>query len=146
MQILIHNIIKNASLTDYLSSILKQTSNIHSLRITYIHIEEPSINIHTLCSVIPRSVKHLQIPITNINEMKSILENLNQLLSVTFYSANILNFNEEIKKWIQLKRKNSIYQEGVRCIQIWLGILVQNDKDRYSMKKALHRFYPKQMS
>jgi predicted nucleic acid-binding protein len=133
-------------LIDFISSILKQTSNIHSLKILYIHIEEPFLNIETVCSVIPRSVKHLRISIKNIAEIKTVLEQLNQLISVTFYSANIANYYEDIQKWIHVKRKHSICRESDRCIQIWLGISINNDNEKYSMKKVLQRFYHRQAS
>jgi len=139
MQILINNFAQTSLLIGYVSSILKETSNIHTLKIAYIHIEEPFINNEILCSIIPRSVKHLQISITNLDEMKNILEQLNQLLSVTFYSPNISNYHEDIKKWIQLKRKKSLCRETLRYIQIWLGISINNDNEKRSMKRVLQR-------
>jgi len=117
MQIFLHNFAQNSSLIDYISSILKETSNIHSLKINFIHNEVSFINSGILCSIIPRSVKHLQISITNLDEMKNILEQLNQLLSVTFYSPNISNYHEDIKKWIQLKRKKSLCRETLQRLR-----------------------------
>jgi hypothetical protein len=146
MQILINNFAQTSLLIGYVSSILKETSNIHTLKIAYIHIEEPFINNEILCSIIPRSVKHLQISITNLDEMKNILEQLNQLLSVTFYSPNMSNYYEDIKKWIELKRKNSLCREGLRCIQIWLGIPINNDNEKHSVKRVLDRFRHRQPS
>jgi hypothetical protein len=139
MQIFLHNFVQNSSLIDYISSILKETSNIHSLKINFIPNETSFINSGILCSIIPRSVKHLQISITNLDEMKNILEQLNQLLSVTFYSPNISNYHEDIKKWIQLKRKDSLYREGLRSVHIWLGIPINNDNEKHSKKRGLHR-------
>jgi hypothetical protein len=144
MQIFLHNFVQNSSLIDYISSILKETSNIHSLKINFIPNETSFINSGILCSIIPRSVKHLQISITNLDEMKNILEQLNQLLSVTFYSPNISNYHEDIKKWIQLKRKNSLCRETLRYIQIWLGISINNDNEKNSMRRVLQRFRHRQ--
>jgi hypothetical protein len=144
MQIFLHNFVQNSSLIDYISSILKETSNIHSLKINFIPNETSFINSGILCSIIPRSVKHLQISITNLDEMKNILEQLNQLLSVTFYSPNISNYHEDIKKWIQLKRKNSLCRESLRYIQIWLGISINNDNEKSSMRRVLQRFRHRQ--
>jgi len=140
MQIFLHNFAQNSSLIDYISSIVKETSNIHSLKINFIHNEVSFINSGILCSIIPRSLKHLQISITNFDEMKNILEQLDQLLSVIFYSPNISNYYEDIKKWIQLKRKNSLCRESLRYIQIWLGISINNDNEKSSMKRVLQRF------
>jgi hypothetical protein len=139
MQILIHNFTQNSLIIDYISSILRETSNIHSLKIILIQIEEPYIHSEIICSIIPRSVKHLQISIINFEEIKNILEQLHQLLSVTFYSPNISNYYQDIKKWIQLKRKDSLYREGLRSVHIWLGIPINNDNEKHSKKRGLHR-------
>ncbi len=144
MQILIHNFTQNSLFIYYISSILRETSNMNSLRITLIQIEEPYINSEIICSIIPRSVKHLQISIINFEEIKNILERLHQLSSVTFYSPNISNYYEDIKKWIQLKRKDSLCREGLRCIHIWLGTLINNDNEKHPKKKGLHRLRRKQ--
>ncbi|CAF2742985.1 unnamed protein product [Rotaria sp. Silwood2] len=148
MQILVHNLAQRSSLIDYISSILKKTSNIHSLKIIYNHTGEPFINIEKLSSIIPRSIKHLQISITNLDEMKNILEQLNQLSSVTFYSLNMSYYYEDIMKWIKVKQKNSIYRRGLRCIHIWLEISMNNNNNngKNSMKKVFHRIRHKQIS
>ena len=125
---------------------LKETLNIYSLKIIYVHIGEPFINIETLCSIIPRSVKHLQISIRNIDDVKYVIEQLNQLSSVTFYSTNISKFYEDIIKWIGLKRKNSLCRESVRSLQVWLGAPMNNDTEKSSVKKALQRFYIRQLN
>ena len=124
---------------DYISLILKEASNIHSLKIILIHIEEPSMNNELICSIIPRSVQHLQISITNLEQMKKILQQLHQLLSVTFYSPNISNYYKDIKKWIHSKRKDSLCREGLRSIQIWLGTLINHEEDKSSKRRVLHR-------
>ncbi|CAF4433070.1 unnamed protein product, partial [Rotaria sp. Silwood2] len=146
--ILVHNLAQRSSLIDYISSILKKTSNIHSLKIIYNHTGEPFINIEKLSSIIPRSIKHLQISITNLDEMKNILEQLNQLSSVTFYSLNMSYYYEDIMKWIKVKQKNSIYRRGLRCIHIWLEISMNNNNNngKNSMKKVFHRIRHKQIS
>ncbi|CAF3359582.1 unnamed protein product [Rotaria sp. Silwood1] len=147
MQILIYNVAQRSSVTDYISSILKKTSNIHSLKLIYNHTGESLINIETLSSIIPRSIKHLQISITNLDEMKNILEKLKQLSSVIFYSVNMLYYYEDIIKWIKLKRKNSLCRKGLRCMQIWLGACSMNDdNEKNSMKKVFRRIRHKQIS
>lgn len=78
--------------------------------------------------------------------MKIILDQLNQLLSITFYSPRISNYYDDVRQWIKLKRKNSICREGLRYIQIWLGILIKDDYDKHSMKKVLSRFRHRQLS
>lgn len=139
MKIFNHHATPNSPFTDYISSILKETVNIHSLNITLIQIEERLISSEMICSIIPQSVKHLQISITNLQQMKKILERLHQLLSVTFYSPNISNYYEEIKRWIHLRRKDSLCREGLQSIQIWLGILINPDRDRNTKKSVLYR-------
>ena len=141
MQILVNNLSQNSSPISYISSILKETLNMHSLRITLIQIEQPYIHMETICSIIPRSVKHLQISINNFEEIKHILERLHQLSSVTFYAPHISQYYEDIQKWIQLKRKESLLRQGLRCIHIWLGTLINNnDNEKLPKKRGLHRF------
>ncbi len=144
IKVLIHICGQNSSLTDYISSILKKTTNVHSLKITYNHTEEPFISTDILCSIIPHSVKHLQISIKNFDEAKIILEQLNQLFSITFHSSKISRYYEDIKKLVSFTRKNSVCREGVRCIQIWLGSSINNDNERHSVKRVLHRFRHRQ--
>ena len=139
IQILIYICGQNSSLTDYISTILKKTTNVHSLKITYNHIEEPFISADILCSIIPHSVEHLQISIKNFAEAKIILEQLNQLFSITFYTSERSKYYDDIEKLVSFKRKNSVYREGVRCIQIWLGSSINNDNERHSVKRVSHR-------
>ncbi|CAF1118761.1 unnamed protein product [Adineta steineri] len=121
---------QNSTLRDYISAILKDTSNIHTLQITYMHTEQSFSSTQHLCSLIPQSVEHLKISIKNLEEIKTILKQLHQLLSVTFYSVNISNFYEDIEKWINLKRQNSICRHGLCSIQIWLGQLIHHNNKK----------------
>ena len=71
--------------------------------------------------------------------MKNILEQLHQLSSVTFYSPHISHYYEDIKKWIELKRKESLLRQGLRCIHIWLGTLINNNNEKLPKRRGLHR-------
>lgn len=146
IQVLLREMSQRTTVTNYISSILKETQNIHSLKFIYVHIGEPFINVETICSIIPRSVKHLQLSITTLDDMKYIVEQLNQLFSVTFYSANLSDCYEDIVKWVALKRKNSIYGESRRSLQIWLGVPMNNDNEKSSVKKVFQRLYSRQSS
>ena len=139
MKIFNHHATSNSPFTDCISSILKKTVNIQSLNITLIQIEERLVSSELICSIIPHSVKHLQISITNLQQMKKILERLHQLLSVTFYSPNISKYYEEIKKWIHSRRKDSLCREGLQSIQIWLGIRINPDRNKTIKKSVLYR-------
>lgn len=139
MKIFNHHAVANSPFMDYIGSILKETVNIHSLNITLIQIEERLISSDMICSIIPQSVKHLQISITNLKQMKKILNRLDQLLSVTFYSPKISNYYEGIKKWIHSRRKDSLCREDSQSIQIWLGLLINPDRDRNCKKSVLYR-------
>ena len=108
IQLFVHNFAQKTSLSDYLSAILREASNIHTLKLTYIHSEESLHSTQSLCALIPHTVQHLQISISNLKEMKMILEEVPQLFSVTFYSLDISNYLEDIEQWLKMKRSKSL--------------------------------------
>lgn len=141
IQLLVHNFAQKTSLSDYLAAILREACNIHTLKLTYIHGEEPLHGTHSLCALIPHTVQHLQISISNFKEMRMILEQVPQLFSVTFYSSDISNYLEEIEQWLKLKRSKSLCRHGLRCVQIWLGNGHDHDASRPRMRRLLGRFH-----
>ena len=146
IQLLVHNFAQNSSLNDYLTSILNETVHMHTLKLTYIHVDEPLSSTQSLCALIPRSVKHLQISVIHFKEMKTILEQLRHLFSVTFYCASIGHYYDDIEKWIQLKRPNSLSRRSLRCIQIWLGNVNQHDLEKPLTKRVFSRFSRREAS
>ncbi|CAF1370789.1 unnamed protein product [Adineta ricciae] len=141
IQLLVHNFAQKTSLSDYLSAILREASNIHTLKLTYIHSEESLHSTQSLCTLIPHTVQHLQISISNFKEMKMILEQVPQLFSVTFYSSDISNYCEDIEQWLKMKRSRSLCRHGLRCIQIWLGNCHDHDQSRPRTRRLFGRFH-----
>lgn len=103
-------------------------------------IEESLVEIEVLRANLPESIRHLHISIVNFEQMKSIVENFDQLLSVTFSTSEYFN---EITEYLNLIRKNSIVSFGsdYRSIQIWLGTLIKSEKDKSPLRKFFRRFW-----
>ena len=121
---------------------------------TFVPLEESFIQSEILRSIIPQTVKHLQISVRKSDEIKNLLKQFDQLISVTFCAPNILSYYEDINDCLRLRRKNSLLQIGSECIEIWLGTLINNDilinnnntNERHSMKRILHPFRHRQAS
>jgi hypothetical protein len=131
---------------DSLSFILKQTVNIHSLKLTYTPCNESLMNVEHLCAIIPQTVKHLQISIHQFDDMKFILEQLQQLTSVTYYSTNTAVYANQFKRWIELRRPNSLIRDSLHCLHIWLGDSINVEHGRPSIKRVFNFFRYKQIS
>jgi len=138
--ICLHTFIDKTQFIDYLSLLFKRTSNIRTLKLTYMPIEESLVEIEVLRAILPESIRHLHISIVNFEQMKSIVENFDQLLSVTFSTSEYFN---EITEYLNLIRKNSIVSFGsdYRSIQIWLGTLIKSEKDKSPLRKFFRRFW-----
>ena len=89
-----------------------------------------------VCATIPASVKQLQISIGSLDQMKYILEKVQQLISVTFYSTNIAAYTAGMIKWIGSKRRGSLYQYG--------GLSIANEQEKSAMKCVFQLFRNKQ--
>lgn len=146
LQLLVHNFAQPTALNDYLSSILKSTVHIHTLKLTYIHTEDSPLNMQSLCALVPPSVRHLQISVLNFAEMRTILEQLPHLFNITFYSSKIALCYDDIEKWIQLRRPSSLSRRELGSIQIWLGSVSRPDVDKSLAKRVLGRFMRRRVS
>jgi hypothetical protein len=141
LQLLANSVEQNHSLIENLAAILRQTTNIDSLKISSTPFGEPLMSIERYCALIPPSVKHLQISIQNFDEIKILLDELPNLFSVTFYSTQISSYVDELKKWIETRRKSSLFRDGLRCVQIWLGTPLLNiEQEKTSIKRVFSRF------
>ncbi|CAF1271955.1 unnamed protein product [Rotaria sordida] len=103
--------------------LMKQARNVCSLEIfNRWHGISYFMNIENFCSIIPQHIKHLDIDIVNINDMKVILERLEQLSSVKFkFSFEKWIFAKEILEWISQKRNNSTHLKEMHYLSLWIG-------------------------
>jgi hypothetical protein len=69
--------------------------------------------------IIPRQLKHLQIPINNCEQVKMILERCENLLTIKFDIKS--KFSKEIIQWFNDNTINSTCKKDNRTIIVWLG-------------------------
>jgi len=72
--------------------------------------------------MISPNIKHLQIRVKSIDDIKYILEQLEHLTSVTFEYAQILTINRQefIRSLGCLKRYSSLW-DNQQALHVWLG-------------------------
>lgn len=129
LQILIVDLPENESFVSNLESFLTKTEKLESLKLISPQKANNPIPIERLSSMIPKSVKHLQISISNLDEAKCLINQFDQLWSITLHSNSISTFSIEIEKWINSTRTGSSYRYGLHSLQIWLSDLNYNEID-----------------
>lgn len=97
-----------------------------NLRVLYLfdfwQAENFNSRMETICSLISSNVKHLQIRVKNIDEMKFLLEHLENLTSVTFQYAQMLKIQrDELIRFLQKFRRFSSIWNSENALNIWLG-------------------------
>ncbi|CAF3410965.1 unnamed protein product [Rotaria socialis] len=100
-----------------ITNLLKGTSNLQSLT-----IDSSSTNAENICLLVPNHIKHLQVAIQSIDEMKLIVERLKQLSSITFNMLlDINSFLPDFLTWLMEKRNQSTYRNDTGYFSIWFN-------------------------
>ena len=146
VQILVFDSVDDGSVISHLEFLFKQTTNLHFLKLIYPLKTSTLISFERISSIIPHSVKHLEISVSKLEQAKQILGELQHIFSITFHSLNISNYSGDLQKWIDSKRRNSIYRDGIQSLQIWLGPLIDGDLEKLSVRRVLQRFRAKATS
>lgn len=102
--------------------LLEQASNIHTLVITAAWLDETcTSNMENFCSIIPDHIKHLEIDVQFMDDMKIILNRLEHLSSVIFrYLNDEEDWKTKIIEWLS-ERRDSTYRTEFNALHIWLG-------------------------
>jgi len=103
--------------------LLNQASNLRSLLLfDYWTPENCMERMKTICSIISPNIKHLQIRVKDLNDIKYILEQVEHLTSVTFEYSQILTINHQdfIQSLAYLNRYSSIW-DSRQALHVWLG-------------------------
>jgi hypothetical protein len=109
-------------------ALLNQASNLRSLvLLDYWAPDNLMARMKAICSMITPNIKHLQIRVKNLDDIKYILERLEHLTSVTFEYAQILTINRQefIQSLAYLKRYTSLW-ESQQALHVWLGNKKEN--------------------
>jgi hypothetical protein len=103
-----------------ISLFLEQANNLSSLIIQNSLNERkiPRI-IENMLPIIPRQLKHLQISINNLDQIKMILGRCENLSTIKFDIKS--KFSKEIIQWFNDNTLNSTCKKGNRTIIVWLG-------------------------
>ena len=110
-------------LVEHLQLLFNQATNLQSLCLfDFWPADNLLPRMETICSLLSPNIKHLQIRVKNIDEMKFLLERLEHLTSVTFQYSQMLNIQREelIHSLADLKRFSSIWNSE-NALHIWLG-------------------------
>jgi hypothetical protein len=76
-------------------------------------------NMEHIYSILSHRLKHLQIRIDDLDQIKTILEQCENLITIKFDNKN-KKFCEKIVKWFADNTINSTYQENDGVL-VWLG-------------------------
>ena len=99
----------------YLTQLLQQTCNLRSLI-----IGSSLTSAETVCLLVPEHVRHLQVSISDIDQMKMIIQQLNGLSSLTFEALqNFRRLSGELAAWFTETGNTSIYRIDHNFISIW---------------------------
>lgn len=96
-------------------NLLEKVPNLHTL-----HNYNRTINSKIICLIVPRHVKYLNVKIGRIKDMKTILELLDHLSSVTFqFPVGPLNYPTKIIKWLKQRRTSFTFWCNSDSIHLW---------------------------
>jgi len=112
-------------------NLLEQSLNIHSLVITATWLDETcTSNMENFCSIFPHHIKHLEIDIDNINDMKIILDRLEHLSSVAFrYLNGEEDWQTHMTEWLS-EKGDSTYCMEYDTLHIWLDKKEKSKRSR----------------
>ncbi|CAF1347143.1 unnamed protein product [Adineta steineri] len=73
-----------------------------------------------ICSIIPRQIKYLQLAISKLDQIRTILDRC-QYLSVAKFETTRLKLSAEITHWFTENTINSTLTRQNGCDIIWIG-------------------------
>lgn len=104
-----------------IGNFLAQAKNLSSLAFWNISfVSELNQSIDFMCVTIPCRVKHLQMPIKNLNQIERIFNRCENLSTIKFDTKS-LEFSKEIIKWFKYNTINSTCLEEDKTVFVWIG-------------------------
>ena len=99
------------------TSLVERAINVNTLIIS-----SRTTPMQAICMMVSDQIKHLQISVNNVEEIKVILDQFDHLFSVTFHFAtDSLVSNTEILDWLFAIGKDFTYQSTKASLSLWLG-------------------------
>jgi hypothetical protein len=102
-----------------LNHFFEQARNLSSL-VIWRYFTESSQTIDNLCSIIPHRMKHLQMPVDSLKQIKTILERCQNLSAMQFICPNE-KLSIEVIEWFAHNTINSTCHTNHGRIFVWLG-------------------------
>jgi len=100
---------------------INQAHNLSSLIIqNSFNRNESSQTIQNLHSILPRHIKHFQMPINHLNQIQMILERCKNLATINFDMTDV-KFCKEVIQWFADNTINTSCEEGYKRVAVWLG-------------------------
>jgi hypothetical protein len=102
---------------------LKELPNINSIEIfNRWHGIFSYIDITDFCVLIPVNVKHLDIDISDVNQIKILIEQLDHVSSFKFkFGFDKSMFIKSILQWLINKNINSTYISDIHYLSLWIS-------------------------
>ena len=112
-----------SSLVSHLQNLFNQASNLHSLLLfDYWAPDNSFLRMPTICSLLSPNIKHLQIRVKDMEEIKYLLERLEHLTSITFEYSQMLTIDRDafVQSLADLDRFTSLWNSE-HAFHVWLG-------------------------
>jgi hypothetical protein len=89
-------------------------------------IDSSSAKAENICLIVPDTVKHLQVSVKNMDDMKIIIERFKYLSSVTFEHFNRAKIlSAELIPWLMENRNKSTYRIDEIYVSIWFDKIIK---------------------
>lgn len=95
-------------------------------RVHSLTIDSSSAKAENICLIVPDTVKHLQVSVKNMDDMKIIIERFKYLSSVTFEHFNRAKIlSAELIPWLMENRNKSTYRIDEIYVSIWFDRIIK---------------------
>ena len=114
-----------------ITTVFEGTCNLQSLKMLAHRTPSSTAKIFRgICAILPRQLKYLQINITNVDEMKMIMERLIHLCSVTFEFLWFETISSvEIIDWFKIHVIDFSFRVDNVKVYFWLGKYVNKSSE-----------------
>jgi hypothetical protein len=98
----------------------EQAHNLSSLIIRSFNRYASGPTIQNLHSIVSRHIKHLEIRINDLDQIKFILKRCENLATIRFYTVDA-NFSEKVTSWFANNTINTTCKANHEMVAVWLG-------------------------
>lgn len=94
-------------------------------RLKSLTIESSSAKAENICLIVPDTIKHLQVSLKNIDDMKIIIERFKYLSSAIFeHLSRAKILSTELVPWLMENRNKSTYRIDEIYVSIWFDKVI----------------------